>query len=1049
MIRFSLRNPLLVNLLLVLVLALGLVAWHSLPREMFPAIERDRLQVRTTFEGASPEEVAHQVTQPIEEALDELTDIDTVTSTSQEGLSVITYKLMEGADTAELLREMRTAVDAIEDFPENADTPQLTHLKHNLPVISVALHGQAPMPQLYDLADRLRQELLQTPGVSGVKVSGQRDWEMWVELDPRKLAARGVRLNEVTDALRRNLRHTPSGVIRSAEGDILLRGIGAETAEEIGAVAVRRNAQGGQLRIRDLGGVAPRLEEALTLARFNGEPSVNLIVTKNRQQSTYQIAERVRQMFAGRDLPPGIRASLFADMSVPIENRVNTVQSSGAVALVLLLFALYFMLNFRMALITALGIPVAMMAAVITMALLGYSINMVSMFAFLVVLGLVVDDAIIISENTYRHIEEGLESHEAAYIGAREVLWPVLASIATTVAAFIPLFGISGTLGKFVEVIPVIVTAALLGSLLEAFLILPSHSAEVLRRRKTRDAALWKTVLARYRHLLAWGIRNRYLVAGAAAGVLLVTLAFMLTRLPYTQFPHVDYDEFVINVEAPVTYGLDDSARLATRIEDAIARLVPSEDLDSLLTNIGMTMTREHRYTFGSNRLQFNVNLAPKAPEGWIEAYVSPLLTWKFDEAGVRERPTEEITGEIRRMLETMPGIQHVSILGIRAGPAGTDIEIGIVGPEVGELGLQAERLREFLSRLPGVQDARHDLEPGKIEYQYALNERGRELGLTQAELATAVRMGYQGDKVVYINRADRRVPVRALYTEAMRRDAAAFRQLPIVTQDGAVYLHEVADIRATRSLSTIHRRDGERMVTITADVDASVTTPGTVTALVDREFGDRYRRLNDYRYQHMGAKQESYQATADLTSAALVALVLIFFILAALFKSLFDPLAVLATLPLALVGVVVGHALAGLHLQFLSLIGLLALSGVVINDSLILISFVKQLRASGHSRIDALLTGSRVRFRPILLTTLTTFLGISPLIFFATGRVQFLQPMALSLGVGLLFATVLILLVLPCLYLILDDFREWLRHAFRRWLPAQTPRPPEWQPES
>ncbi len=1043
MIRFSLRNPLLVNLVLVLVLVLGLFAWHSLPQEMFPRIERDQLQVRTTFEGASPEEVARQITQPIEEALEELTDIDTVTSTSQEGLSIIVYKLTEDANADELLREMRMSVDAIEDFPENADTPQISHLKHNIPVISVALHGDVPMPQLYDLAERMRQELLQVPGVSGVRVSGQRDWEMWVELDPRKLGARDVRLNEVTAALQRNLRNTPSGVIRSAEGDILLRGIGAETAEEIGAVVVRRNAQGGQLRIRDLGRVAPHLEEALTLARFNGEPSVNLVVTKNQQESTYRIAERVRQQFASRTLPPGIRASLFADMSVPIENRVNTVQSSGAVALVLLLFALYFMLNFRMALITALGIPVAMMTAVAMMALLGYSINMISMFAFLLVLGLVVDDAIIISENTYRHIEEGLESHEAAYLGAREVFWPVLASIGTTIAAFIPLFGITGTFGKFVEVIPVIVTAALLGSLLEAFLILPSHSAEMLRRKETREAVLWKTVLAYYRHMLAWSIRNRYLVGGATAGVLLITLAFMLTRLPYTQFPDLDHEKLLINIEAPATYGLDDSARLATRIEDAIMRIVPPEELDSLLTNIGMTATRAHRYTFGSNRLQFNVNLAPMAPEGWIEAYVSPLLIWKFGSAGTRVRPTEEITAEIRQALETMPGIRHASIFGIRGGPAGADIEIGIVGPEVQELGRQAEQMRKFLSRLPGVQDARHDLEPGKMEYQYALNERGRELGLTQAELGTAVRMGYQGDKAIYINRADRRIPVRALYPEGMRRDSAAFHQLPIVTQNGVVYLHEVADIRATRGLSTIHRRNGERMVTISAEVDSNLSTPDIVATLVDREFDDRYQRLNDYRYQHMGGQQETREATRDLASAAVIALVLIFFILAALFKSLLDPLAVLATLPLALVGVAVGHALAGLHLQFLSLIGLLALSGVVINDSLILISFVKQLRASGHPRIEALLAGSRVRFRPILLTTLTTFLGVSPLIFFSSGRTQFLQPMAISLGVGLLFASVLILLVLPCVYLILDDFREWLQHILRRWRPEQASRAP------
>ena len=1041
MIRFSLKNPLLVNLVLALVAALGLIGWHAMPQEMFPTFARDAITVTTVFEGASPEEIERQITTPVEDALDGLADIDSVTSTSQEGLSTVRYKLLEGADADELLREMRTLVDAIDDFPVDADTPQIMRGKHYIPVISVALHGDAPLPVLYDRAERLRRELLQLPGVSGVGLVGKRDRELWVEADPRELAARGVTLAEVRAALRGNLRDTPSGTIRSGEGDILLRGRGTDTAAAIEQVAVRRNERGGQLRLGELAAVSARLEEAETLGRFNGAPSVNLSVSKSARASTYEVRDRVRALVEGFRLPPGVAASLFADMSVPIETRINTVQSSGVVALVLLLFSLYFLLNFRMALITALGIPVAMLGAVIVMALLGYSINLVSMFAFLVVLGLVVDDAIIVSENVYRHMELGRESHEAAYIGAREVMWPVLASICTSVAAFIPMFGITGLIGKFVEVIPVVVTAALLGSLLEAFLILPSHAAEVLRLRPAdRSRARWEALLARYRAVLAWSAERRYLVAALAFGALLVTLAYMATRLPYTQFGDIEMSEFMIDVEAPNTYGLDDSHALARRIERIILDTVRPDELDSLQTNVGVSLIDFSRYRLGSHYVQFAVNLTQAAPDGFLETYVNPLLRLELRARGERERGTEAIMAELRAALKTVPGIRRLAVQRPQAGPAGADVEVGVVGPELDGIREQAEAMRDYLARLPGVEDARHDLDPGKVEYQYALNARGRELGLTQTALGAAVRTGYQGDKVLYVSQGDERVPVRLLYPPELRRDAAGFARLPVTTDAGVVYLDEVADIRATRGLAAVHRRDGERMATVTADLDAE-TSAGEVAALLDREFGDRFARLPGYRMMHLGAKRESRTAVSDMLRAVMVALAIIFFILAALFRSLLDPLVVMTAIPYALIGVVIGHAAAGIHLQFLSLIGLLALSGVVVNDSLILIDFVKKLRAAGHDRMEALLEGSRARFRPIFLTTITTFLGVSPLIFFASGQTRFLMPMAISLGFGLLFATVVILLVVPCFYLIADDLRAWTAaRAARLPLPWRQP---------
>ena len=808
----------------------------------------------------------------------------------------------------------------------------------------------------------------------------------------------------------------------------MLRGMGAESVDAISNVAVRHNPQGGQLRLRDLGQVSRQLEEPVTLGRFNGKPSVNMTVSKSARASTFEISRQVRETIRQFPFPDGVQAKVFMDMSIFIETRINTVQASGLVALVLLLFSLYFLLNFRMALVTAMGIPVAMLTAVIVMALLGFSINMVSMFAFLVVLGLVVDDAIIISENTHRHMEEGMDPHKAAYLGAREVMWPVLASILTTVAAFLPLLGISGILGQFIAVIPVVVIAALFGSLLEAFLILPSHAAEILKLRHTQhNTQRWNIVLDRYRKALDWSVQNRYLVASATVGVLLVTVAFMATRMSYTQFTDVKSNRFMVNVEGPNTYALADSDALAQQIEAAIYSVIEPRELKSLQTNVGMSMIDLDQYSLGSQYVQVNVDLTDPAPDGWIDTYVTPLINLKFESTGIRERTTEEVVAVTREALKTVPGIQRVVFQNDQAGPPGADLEVGLVGVNLDRLQRDAERVRDFLSRLPGVEDVRHDLEPGKIEYQYTLNARGRELGITQSALGAAVRMGYQGEKVIHISQGEERVPVRVLYPPAIRYDSATFGRLPITTPAGVVYLDEVADITTSRGLATVQRRDGERMATVTAEIDPQVTSPGTVISILDQEFVEEFRNRQDARMLYLGEKRETNIAVSDMKRSALAAVVLIFFVLAALFRSLIDPLVVISALPFTLVGVMIGHFIAGIHLQFLSLIGMLALSGVVVNDSLILISFVKKLREAGHERAEAVLLGGRARFRAILLTTLTTFFGVSPLIFFSSGQTQFLMPMAISLGVGLLFATVLILLVVPCFYLIADDFRAWL----------------------
>ena len=1038
-IHFSIRNSLIVNLFLIIIVIIGFFSWEKLPQEIFPTVDLDRVRITTEFEGAPPEEVERQVTIVIEEEIESLPDIDVITSQSSEGLSKVEIKLKTDTDLDEFLREVRSVIDTVDDLPELAETPEVTRLKTRFPVISMSLYGDVERGLLYETAEDVRRDLLGLSGVASVGVAGDRQWELWVEVDPHVMAARHVTLSEVTNALTRNLDDLPGGSLKANEGDILLRGIGvAPDVASVQKLVLRNDINGGQLFLSEIANVTLQLEEEKTIGRFNSAPSVNLTVTKTARASTIDVAAAVREYARTQadKLPAGLQAGLFSDLSVAVKTRLETVRSSGVIGLILVLISLYLFLNLRIAFVTALGIPVSFLVAIILIYYLGYTINMVSLFAFLIALGMIVDDAIIVTENIYRHLEEGMERTQAAIVGVREVFWPVVASTCTTVAAFIPMFGVSGTLGKFIEVIPVVVTAALIGSLIEAFVILPSHCSEMLRLQTRRRHRFWINSLEKYLSTLRWALTHRYVVSILTLAVLAVVLTYAQTRLPYNQFGDVEIDQFLVNIEAPNTYSVEDTSTLAITIEDRILGVVAEEDLNTMLTNVGVILVDFNRFKMGSNYIQLSIDLNKAAPQTFIEKYVSPLVNLKFGEFGTRNLSTQEIIDDIRFELQSVAGIQRFSILRPQGGPAGADIEVGVVGENIDQLIEKSSDIGQFLKRVPGVRDVSQDLEPGKLEYQYVLNERGRQLGLTQEDLANAVRTGFVGLEVTHVNWQEDRYPVRVIYPESLRKDSAGLSTLPLtLSSGGSVYLGDVADLTLQRGLGTILRRDAQRLAVVTAEVDLDVTTPLEVNELISAEFDYLNNPGSSMELLFLGEKKEANDSFKDMLNALVIALAIIFFILAALFKSLLDPFVIMLSIPFAIVGVIIGHMLFGYNLQFLSVIGFLALTGIVVNDSLILVDFAKKRLAQGVSCYDAMLDAGHVRIRPILLTTVTTFLGISPLIFFASGQTAFLSPMAVSLGFGLIFATILILVVVPCFYMVADDMRNAVKARVSAYL--------------
>ncbi|MFL2549415.1 MAG: efflux RND transporter permease subunit [Gammaproteobacteria bacterium] len=1028
MIDYSIKNPLVVNLFLLLIVIIGIISWQSMPEEMFPVVEKDAIKIITKYDGASPEEVEKQVTISIEDTLDNLQDVDFYYSKSSESVSAITLRLKPEADVDELLRTVRDLVDAIDGFPEEADDPEISRVKTRFPVISVSIFGETRQSLLFANAKKMKQKIMQLDGVAGVGIAGNRDDEIWVIINPSVISAKQVSTKEIISALKNNIRDLPGGSVKATEGDILLRGLGSSSIKAIENITLKNNSIGGQLLLKEIASVEQRLEEEDSVGRFNGKKAVNMSVTKTAEASVFDVSNNVRKIVKEYSLPQGLQVSVFSDFSKNVKTRLDTVKSSGLIGLFLLLLSLYLFLNSRVAFITAFGIPVSFLVAAFGMYAFGYTINMVSLFAFLVALGMVVDDAIIVTENTYRHIESGMDPVSASKIGAKEVFWPIVASTLTTIAAFLPMLSISGTLGKFIEVIPLVVTVALLGSLMEAFIVLPSHCASFLKKPEKNNPKKerWKNILLKYNKYLSVCIKNRYLVSSVTVGILCVIITFAVTRIPYYQFGKVDSGQFFINAEASITSSVRDTERLAMKLEKVVLSELNENELESLYTNVGVSFKDFSRFDLGSQYIQIVVSLKKSSPQGFVDYVVTPLFNLSFDSYGKRDRSEKEIINSLRQKISSVSGLQKVSIKKAEGGPGGSDIVIGVVGQNQKVLTKYAKEIEDFLSRIDGVKDVEQDQDPGKVEFKYKINNRGKELGLTQADIAESVRTGFLGLETAHFNLEGERVPVRLIYSEKYRYDSSKLYQLPIILKSGkTIYLAEVADIEVSRGMNTVRRRDGQRLAKISADVDPSIITPLEVTDIFDKKYKKVFKNDPSYDYMYLGSKKRSRENFADMKKTAFISLGIIFFILAVLFKTIIDPLVVLFSIPFAVVGVILGHILFGYNLQFLSVIGLLALIGIVVNDSLILIDFLKKLRKEGKNKIDATIQACTVRARPIILTSVTTFLGISPLIFFATGQTKFLSPMAVSLGFGLLFATILILIVLPCFYLIMDDLKE------------------------
>jgi len=1012
--EFSVKQPVLVNLIMFGVLIVGIFTYFQMPAELLPNVSLDEAVVWVSYPGVSPEEIETLVTKPLEEEIESIEDVEHITSTSSESRCVIDVRFKPGLSDDDFdkgVMDLRTAVDAAgAQLPSDLEDPVVIPIKLGevIPILSVSIGGRESDTVLREIADDLREQILDVASVADVDIIGTREREIHIELDADRLASYGIPIAQVVGSLAARNINVPGGTLDLSTSEYIVRTLGEfESLEGIADHVVASGPSGGQIRIRDVGRVRDTLADPLTYARLNGEQSVTLWVMKESSGSIVRVAERVRGVVDEYDarLTEDVSFEIRNDTSIEVRDTLQILQRNAGFGILLVALTLFVFIGARNAALACIGIPFSFFGAFILMNAAGITINTLSLFSLVLVLGMLVDDAIIVIENIYRHMEEGKSRREAAVLGVTEVQAPVTAAILTTVAAFLPLLLMTGTWGKFMAVIPKVVTFALLVSLVEALFILPSHMADFGRVDSAggRCKPFFLSLTRRYESLLRIVLRRRYL-AMLAIFVMAIVAIGLATTLDITIFEEEDVDQFEIRAQTRIGTRIDETDRIAGQLESIIAEL-PDDEVEAVVTRVGF-MIENHRGRLASHNMQINVDLVDSED---------------------RDRSDLEIMDALRGDLGRVAGLTWLSLTRPQQGPpSGKPVEVRVEGEDPVVLSSIATLLKDRLAEIDGVVEIDDDTRPGKSELRVSvLQDRAALYGLTVSDIAGALRMSFEGvEATKYRGEGDDEIDVIVRLEEGDRLDMDDLERLPIATQAGIVPLANVAEFGIAAAQAELNRRDGTRVVTVTAGLEGGATST-EVNRLLQAEFVDIPVRYPGYRLDFGGEFQETQESFTSLFLAFLVAILLIYGILGTEFQSFVQPLIIMFTVPFAFIGVIIGLLVMRFPFTLNAGVAIVALAGVVVNDSIVLVDFIKRARSRGIDRWESVVLAGTQRLRPILLTSITTIFGVLPLAMGWGGSSRSWGPMAAALAWGLAFATVLTLFIIPALFSIVDDIRR------------------------
>ena len=1056
-IRWFAHNPVAANLLMTLLLLGGAAGAYLTNQEEFPSFDIPAVTVNVPYLGAAPVEVEKGVCVRIEEAIEGVEGVKKIMGDATEGMCSVFAEMEIDADEILVLNEIKSRVDGINSFPQETEKPIVSKLTIARRVVQVAVSGDATERLLKEIARDLRDELAAVEGISQVSVDYIRPYEISIEVSEQTLRAYGITLEQVSRAIRQSSFDMPGGSIRSRSGEILIRTTGqAYYGEEFADVVVLTRNDGTRVMLSDIAEIRDTFQEGDLMAEFNGSRAAMVNVSQVGSEDLIKIAKDAQQVVADyqRQLPPGVTTDIWINTSLELQERMSvlTRNAGGGLILVLLILALF--LQFRLAMWVAIGIPVALIGTLAFLPGMDITISTMTVMGFILVLGIVVDDAIVVGERVYGHEQMGKSRLDAAIEGTWEVSVPVIFGVLTTIAAFLPLILVQGRMAEFFSPIGWVVIFALVCSIIESQLILPSHLAHRSTKVATQGLskkwndfqggladALESFSRNRYQPFVRLVTQWRYAAAAVCLGLLIIALAMILSgRIVFGFFPAVEGNRVYAGLEMPEGVSAETTLEAARRIELAAQRL--NEEL-TLELGLSEPLVQNTLVSVGQE-------VDRNGPGRPMTAGRSNIAEVVIDLVVLEERNNLSAKIVANRWREAVGAIPDAVNLRFDADTysTGAPIAYQLRGDDVDELRRAAEELKAELSRFNGVFDISDSFRSGKQEVQLALLPEARNLGLTLSDLANQVRGAFYGAEAQRIQRGQDDVRVMVRFPEAERKSIGNLEDMYIRTPNGSqVPFYSVAQFDIGRGYSRINRLDGKRQVEVRADVDRSAVTPEEISAAVRAELLPQFRqRYPDIDIQLGGEQEERAEALGGLAIGSLFSLVIIYGLLAIPLRSYLQPLVIMSVIPFGAVGAITGHYVLDQQLMFFSALGIVALSGVVVNASLVLVDYANRQRREGMETVEAILKATSVRFRPIILTSVTTFVGLIPLMSTSTPATAPFLPMAISLAWGVLFATVITLLLVPCLYLMVEDFlqllpkvRNWLGGSKTSAVPIQT----------
>ena len=1033
-IKWMAEHPVAANLITVFVIAVGILSVTQMPQKTFPEFSLDAVSVSVSYPGASPLEIQDSIVRPIEDQLSGVDGIDSVTASISEGRGGVVVSFLRGENIAKKLDEIKTEIDRIRVFPDDADEPSVEQASNNSRVLEIALHGDASEAVLKEEAHRLKEELTSLPAISFVEIVNTREYEVSIELSRDMLRAYGITISEVAQIISQSSLELPGGSIKTNTVAIPIRTTGRNyTQSDFENIIIRTSPDGGRVYLRDIAKVVDGFQDTDLSTNFNGDPSVSVNVFRVGDEQVLTIVEEAINHLDLKFRPTledGIDVTVWQNEATNLQDRIDLLVNNAAIGLVLVVLCLALFLDIRLAFWSAFGIGISFTATFIIMSSLGMSINMISLFGFILAIGIVVDNAIVVSENIYTNSEKGMPAMQAAVKGTQRIAIPVVFSALTTIVAFWPLTQLPGVLGKFLTDIPIVVMVVLSLSLVQALIILPrnlskldvspSYSPNLVFKalnlvRSVVDTGLQWFVRVPLDAVLRFTTNGFAILIPIAFAISLMMMTVGLLAFGYVKFnffPSIDGDFVTASIEMndgttfDMTQKVAEDIRLAALKAGSLIQNGLPQSAPSVIVGINVVVGR---------------GVAAGGPGGGTAANGATIanVVVQITDPTQRSWESSEFEAVWRNAIGPIASVKTLSVSAELIG-AGAAVAIEMSLPDGDDISPVVADLRENLRKIPGLFSLQDDNSAGRLEFRLALREEARLYGVTLSDLANQTRAGFFGLEATSVQRGADNVSVIVRYPANERDSLSDLLSTWITTPSGdQIPLSTVAKIEEGQAPAQILRRDGRQVTTLTADLDTAISTSSEVKVLIETDLIPKLKaKYNNLILTSGGEQREQADAQAALSQALGIALFIIFALLALVFRSYIQPIVVMSAIPLGLIGAVSGHYIMGIPLTILSIFGIIGLAGVVINNSLVMVDVYNEHIANNMVVREAVILGTKQRFRPILLTSLTTFLGVYPLIMETSLQAQFLIPLAVSIGYGVLFGTVIIVLTVPALFM-------------------------------